>query len=134
VDRPPNDPPARVSGSYPDSQPDTRDEHEGACDDSSTVSGGPRTISPIPAVQRSEWQGAEGARNGGQPHPRWPACEATAYRQSPAPAPGANQLRLSSVRDARSVAESRSEPRSRPDEWFSSEAVVSYELPSSGIV
>jgi len=38
---------------------------------------------------RSRWQGAEGARDGVQPHPRWPACEANAYRRSPAPAPGA---------------------------------------------
>jgi hypothetical protein len=62
------------------------------------------------------------ARDGVQPHPRWPACEATAYRRIPAPAPGATQLRPSSGRDARFGVENRSEPRDRPDEWFSSGA------------
>ena len=37
-------------------------------------------------------QGAEGLRRWVFAQPRWPACEATAYRRSPALAPGASQL------------------------------------------
>ena len=37
-------------------------------------------------------EASRGAQDGVQPRPCWPACEATAYRRSPAPAPGATQL------------------------------------------
>src|SRR5271166_6517461 len=86
-------PRSRVTGGCPvqirtpNQTPETNT--KGAGDDCSTASDRSKTIAPAPAVQRSRWQGAEGARDGVQPHPRWPACEANAYRRSPAPAPGA---------------------------------------------
>jgi hypothetical protein len=50
-------------------------------------------LAPAPAVQLPSWAKAlRGARDGAQPRPRWPACEATAYRHSRAPAPSATRL------------------------------------------
>jgi hypothetical protein len=83
-------------------QTTTPDEHEGRLGGCSAVSGRSRIIAPEAAVQHPCWAKAlRGARDAVQPQPRWPACEATAYRRSPAPAPGATQLALSGVRDAR---------------------------------
>src|ERR1019366_2022194 len=66
-----------------------------------------------------------GALDGVQPQPRWPACEATAYRRGPAPAPGATELGLSGGRDARSCPESRSTLRVTRECCSSSAASVS---------
>src|SRR5271166_5525752 len=62
---------------------------------------GSRAIAPAPAVQHQSWANApRGARAGVQSRPRWPACEATAYRRGPAPAAGATELVVVPSRDS----------------------------------
>jgi hypothetical protein len=66
---PPNDPPQPCN---PDGCPvyirtakrTPETSTRGAWDDSSTVSGGPRILTPAAAIQHSRWQGAEGCAGG----------------------------------------------------------------------
>jgi hypothetical protein len=58
------------------------------CDGVSSLIGGVGQRAALPQQQRDKRRGQPvGARDGVQPQPSWPACEAIACRRGPAPAP-----------------------------------------------
>ena len=89
-------PGGRLGGRSGDERPTDHpeDRRKGAWDVARRVSDRPRIIAPAPRSSIPGGKALRGARDGVQLRPRWPACEAIAYRRSPAPAPGATQLRL----------------------------------------